>query len=294
MQKLTEVTVMTPDVERFQQICRYIEDHREESLSLERLSTMAGLSSSHFQRRFKAIVGVSPKQYWDTCRLSKLKQELREGNNVTAAVYEAGYGSSSRVYEKLDTRLGMTPKQYRTGGKGLSISYASAETSLGPLMMGATDRGLCFIQFGKPPSELLEALQREYPQATLSVMDEACKVQFEQWMQALEAYLKGENSHLDLPLDIQGTAFQLKVWNYLQKIPYGEVQSYTEVAQGIGQPKAARAVASACAANTLAIVIPCHRVIRGSGALGGYRWGLPVKRTLIDEERRLSQSLSHC
>jgi AraC family transcriptional regulator of adaptative response/methylated-DNA-[protein]-cysteine methyltransferase len=273
-----------PELERFQHICRYIEMHREEALPLATLSKMADLSPGYFQRRFKAIIGVSPKQYLDACRLGQLKQELRDGSNVTSAIYEAGFGSGSRVYEKLDTHLGMTPKQYRSGGKGLAISYACASSSLDRLMMAATDRGLCFIQFGPTEPALREALQREYPDAHLSAMPDDLKTQFEHWMQALELHLQGEKPHLDLPLDIQGTAFQLKVWHYLQKIPYGAVQSYAEVAAGIGQPTAARAVASACAANKLAIVIPCHRVIRGSGELGGYRWGLPMKRTLIDQE----------
>lgn len=276
------------EIKRFQDLCRYMETHRNEALSLKTLSSMAGLSASHFQRRFKALIGVSPKRYLEACRLGKLKQELRDGNSVTAAVYEAGFGSGSRVYEKLDTRLGMTPRQYRSGGKGLSISYASAPSSLGNILMGATDRGLCFIQFGKPFEELEEALRLEYPYAHLSAMPENSIAQFEAWMHSLEAHLRGEKPHLNLPLDIQGTAFQLKVWAYLQKIPYGEVRSYTEVAEGIGQPKAARAVASACAANNLAIVIPCHRVLRGSGEMGGYRWGIEVKRNLIEQERRFS------
>jgi AraC family transcriptional regulator, regulatory protein of adaptative response / methylated-DNA-[protein]-cysteine methyltransferase len=282
-----------PDLARFQEICRYIEAHWDEALPLARLSQLAGLSPSYFQRRFKAIIGVSPKQYLEACRLGQLKQELQAGNSVTVALYEAGFGASSRLYEKLDSRLGMTPKQYRSGGKGLSISYASAQTTIGTLMMGATDRGLCFIQFGKTALELLDALRREYPQANLSVMGEELKEPFEQWIQALEVHLKGGRPHLDLPLDIQGTAFQLKVWTYLQKIPYGEVQSYTEVAKGIGQPKAARAVASACAANHLAIAIPCHRVIRGNGELGGYRWGLTMKRSLIEQERQFRHIKAH-
>lgn len=271
--------------EPFRELCHYMETHYDEALPLRVLANMAGLSPGHFQRQFKAAVGVSPKQYLEACRLGKLKAELRAGSNVTQAVYEAGFGSASRVYEKIDTRLGMTPRQYRNGGKGLSISYASAPSSLGPLMMGATDRGLCFIQFGKPVPKLLDALRQEFPRATLSAIPPASTEQFEHWMHALESHLQGTAPQLALPLDIQGTAFQLKVWHYLQGIPYGEVRSYTEVAQGIGQPKAARAVASACAANTLAIAIPCHRVIRGNGELGGYRWGVDVKRMLLAQEK---------
>lgn len=270
----------------FQTVCRYIEAHPDESLSLETLSQLAGLSPGHFQRRFKAVIGVSPRQYQENCRFNQFKQSLKSGSDVTTATYAAGFGSGSRVYEKLDTRLGMTPGQYRSGGKGLTIAYASADTVAGRLMMGATDRGLCFLQFGANDAELHVSLQHEYPEASLIPMPPASQPQFEQWMQALNAHLQGEQPSLTLPQDLQGTAFQLRVWHYLQSIPYGEVQSYTEVAVGIGQPKAARAVASACAANKLAILVPCHRVIRGNGELGGYRWGLERKRTLIDQERR--------
>ncbi len=277
-----------PELARFQTICRYIEAHRDESLPLQALASMADLSPGHFQRRFKAVIGVSPKQYVEACRLNALKEALREGASVTSAVYEAGFGSSSRVYEKLDTRLGMTPRQYRKGGKGLQISYVIAPTSIGLLMMAATDRGLCFIQVGQTPLVLEEELRKEFPHAELSAMGERFRGQFDQWMQALESHLSGENPHLELPLDIQGTAFQRKVWAYLQTIPYGQVRTYTQVAQGIGQPKAVRAAASACGANNLAIVIPCHRVIRSTGALGGYRWGLDVKQALLDQEKRLA------
>lgn len=253
---------------------------------------MAALSSGHFQRRFKAIIGVSPRQYQEACRFDQLRQALREGKATTEALYEAGFASSSRVYEKLDTHLGMTPGQYQRGGKGLAISYASAPSSLGIMMLGATDRGLCFLQFGQKAEQLLLGLQQEFPAAILSPMDERMNATFMQWMNILEAHLQGEKPHLNLPLDPQGTAFQLKVWRALQQIPYGKVQSYTEVAVGIGQPKAARAVASACAANKLAVIIPCHRVIRGSGELGGYRWGLPVKRALLARENQSASDFS--
>lgn len=274
---------------RYQAVCRYIADHAEETLPLEKLAQQLELSPSHFQRRFKALIGVSPKQYQENCRFDALKQNLREGSDVTDASYAAGFGSSSRLYEKLDTRLGMTPGQYRSGGKGLTISYAAADTVAGRLMMGATDRGLCFIQFGASDNELLAQLEQEYPQAALQPMAAPMQALFAGWMQALNRHLAGEQPAEALPLDIQGTAFQFKVWSYLQKIPSGEVRSYSEVAEGIGQPKAARAVASACAANKLALVIPCHRVIRGSGELGGYRWGMELKRTLLDQERKASR-----
>jgi AraC family transcriptional regulator of adaptative response/methylated-DNA-[protein]-cysteine methyltransferase len=275
---------------RMEEICRYIEAHSDETLSLETLARRAGMSRFHFQRTFKMLLGVTPKQYHDAQRVRNLKSHLKSSADVTAAVYDAGYGSSSRVYERADTRLGMTPKEYRSAGKGVHVTYVSFETPLGLLMAGATDRGLCFVQFGETHEQLEAMLRAEYPSATFEPMLEPHDPRFTAWVEALRRHLRGEQPHLDLPADIRATAFQLRVWNYLQSIPYGEVRSYTEVAQGIGQPAAARAVAHACASNVLALVIPCHRVIRGSGELGGYRWGLPRKRALIDHERQLSVS----
>lgn len=275
---------------RIEAICRYIEAHADEPLPLETLAARAGMSPFHFQRTFKALVGVTPKQYHDDRRMRELKANLKTSSDVTSAVYDAGYGSSSRVYERAGTRLGMTPKEYRGAGKGVHITYVSFETPLGLLMAGATDRGLCFVQFGESHEQLEAMLRSEYPQATLEAMREPHDPQFSVWVDALRDHLAGTQPHLDLPSDIRATAFQLRVWNYLQSIPYGEVRSYSEVAQGIGQPRAARAVAHACAGNVLALVIPCHRVIRGTGALGGYKWGLPRKRTLIDRERQISIS----
>jgi AraC family transcriptional regulator of adaptative response/methylated-DNA-[protein]-cysteine methyltransferase len=186
----------------------------------------------------------------------------------------------------------MTPAKYRAGGKGVRISWVSVPSPLGRMMIGATDRGLCFVQFGDTDAELLAMLQAEYPAAaSIEPMARPYPDAFHQWMRALEDHLRGESPRLDLPLDLQATAFQMKVWRYLQQeVAYGSVQSYQEVAEGIGQPKAARAVARACATNRVALVIPCHRVIRGSGELGGYRWGLDRKRVLIDTERRLKSA----
>jgi AraC family transcriptional regulator of adaptative response/methylated-DNA-[protein]-cysteine methyltransferase len=274
-----------PTVTKMRELCRFIEGHTDERLTLAALARRAGLSSSHFQRSFKALVGVSPKAYADACRVAHFKRELRAGKSVTDATYEAGFGSSSRIYERVDTRLGMTPRQYRERGRGVEISYAVTTTALGPMMLAATDRGLCFIQFGSSATALAAELRREYPNASITPMAEQQRATFEQWMRALSAHLSGGRVETGLPLDIRGTAFQTRVWRYLQRIPYGEVQSYAEVAAGIGAPKAARAVANACARNRLAIAIPCHRVIRGTGELGGYRWGLERKRALIDMER---------
>ena len=259
-----------PNTERIQRLCRYIEENSEVSLKLEHLAAKAGLSVFHLQRSFKAIVGVSPKQYMEAIRLKKLKTSLK---------------SSSRVYERADTRLGMTPRQYRQGVRDVAITHVTVESPIGLMMIGATDRGLCFLQFGTNQNELLKGLKREYPAAKLEEMDKPYSAEFNSWVTALTQYIAGRQPHLDLPLDIRATAFQMRVWNYLQSIPYGSVQSYGEVAAGIGAPKSARAVARACASNTVALVIPCHRVVRGSGELGGYRWGLARKRTFIDQER---------
>ncbi len=274
-----------PNLDRVRELCRFIEEHSEDSFTLGELSRRAALSPFHLQRNFKSIVGVSPKQYVEACRLKKLKTELRLGRPATQAIFEAGYGSISRVYEKADTRLGMTPLEYRNGGKDLRITHVSVSTPVGLMMIGATNRGLCFIQFGENAESLIGMLRKEYPVASLEPMPTPYPEQFNRWMRALVAHLVGEQPSIDLPLDIRATGFQMKVWRYLQQIPYGEVQSYSEVAAGIGQPGAARAVANACAANTVAVLIPCHRVIRGTGELGGYRWGLDRKRALIDRER---------
>ena len=285
-----------PHAERIREVCRYIQAHSDAPLTSSELAEKAGLSLFHFQRSFKAIAGLTPRQYLEAARLKKLKSSLRSSRGVTEAVYEAGYGSSSRVYERAGTRLGMTPNQYRQGGRNIAITYVVVESPLGPMMVGATDRGICFLQFGDNPDDLLSALRKEYPAAQLEAMKKPYPPEFQRWMEALRKHLEGVEPHLDLPVDIRATAFQMQVWNYLQSIPYGEVQSYSEVASGIGRPAAARAVARACASNTVAIVIPCHRVIRGTGELGGYRWGLARKRALIDRERakaaRVSRAVS--
>jgi AraC family transcriptional regulator, regulatory protein of adaptative response / methylated-DNA-[protein]-cysteine methyltransferase len=270
---------------RIRKACDLIAQNAESPLSLAQLASAVGLSPFHLQRRFKAAVGLTPKEFHDAERVRRLKRGLKSASSVTAAIYDAGFGSSSRVYERIDTRLGMTPLEYRRGGRGLAISHASAETPLGLVMIGATDRGICFLQFGTSARALERQLRAEYPEARHAPMAKAQAAAFDAWMHALAAYLEGATTALDLPLDVRGTAFQMRVWRYLQTIPHGDVQSYAEVARGIGRPTAARAVARACATNTIALAIPCHRVIRGDGGLGGYRWGLARKRSLIDRER---------
>lgn len=275
-----------PALVRIQEVCDYIRAHVQDSLSLAMLAERAELSRFHFLRTFKKVVGLTPKQFIDAHRLQSFRRQLRKTSSVTNAIYEAGFGSSSRVYERVDTRLGMTPAEYRSSGEKVTISYVCVDSVLGRMMIGATDRGLCFVQFAASDEELLAMLRAEYSAARCEPMQEPFAPEFENWMAALREHLDGQQPRLDLPVDVRATAFQMKVWQYLQSIPYGSVQSYAEVAVGLGQPTAARAVARACAQNRVALAIPCHRVIRGTGELGGYRWGLERKRVLIDLERR--------
>lgn len=276
---------------RIEELCRYIRESCDggEPVTLEALARHAGMSASHLQRSFRAAVGVTPRQYVEACRLETLKRGLRAGGSVTSAIYDAGFGSSSRVYERADTRLGMTPAEYRAGGRGLAISYATIVGPLGLLMVGATDRGLCFVQFGDSHDQLLALLEKEYPKAKLEPVDEPHSEPFSDWIEALNAHLSGEAPSFDLPVAVRASAFQQKVWSYLQSIPLGEVRTYGEVAAAIGRPTAARAVAQACASNRTALVIPCHRVIRGGGELGGYRWGIERKRRLLERERGVAE-----
>jgi len=270
--------------QRIRSVCRYIERHYEEPLTTERLAGIAAMSRFHFARSFRAVMGVTPKEYVSGVRVRALKRGLRDGRGVDGAIYDAGYGSPSRVYERAAQRLGMTPGEYRRGGEGVEISFVSVETQLGQMTIGATDRGICFLQFGDSQEALQAQLRREYSRATIVELPEP-QPPFDAWVAAVNRYLAGEAPHLELPLDIRATAFQLRVWKYLQAIPYGDLQSYGEVAEALGRPGSARAVAQACGHNRVALAIPCHRIIRGDGDLGGYRWGLERKRTLIEMER---------
>jgi len=275
----------SPNPEIIRGLCRYIEDHSDEALTLAELARRASMSRFHFARTFKRVVGVTPKQYVATVRSRKLKEGLGANLPIDVAALDAGYGSSSRIYDDAISRLGMTPRQYRRGGENVTISYATLETPVGLMMIGATDRGICFVGFGDTPEELHARLCGEYRKANIEPMRQPYDPQFLTWTDAIARHLAGAAPSVDLPLDIRATAFQMRVWRYLQTIPPGSVESYAEVASAIGQPKATRAVAQACARNPAALLIPCHRVIRGSGELGGYRWGLERKRRLIDNER---------
>jgi len=270
-----------PHVEVVQQACRYIEAHSEEPLTLTSLSEQVHMSAYHLQRVFKRVMGITPRQFLQACRIARLKTQMKEGAAVTSAMYEAGYGSSSRLYEHAPTQLGMTPSTYRRGGQDMSIRYTIVDCPLGRLLVAATERGLCAVSLGHSDADLEAALSDEYPAAEIQ-RDET---DLRQWVNILLRHLNGQQPHLDLPLDIQATAFQCRVWEELQAIPYGETCSYGEIAERLGDAKKARAVALACANNPVALVIPCHRVVRGNGRLGGYRWGLERKHELLAQEK---------
>ncbi len=274
-----------PEASLMQAMAAYIDAHADEPLPLARLAEQAGMSPFHFQRRFKAVLGVSPKAYQAAGRLAAFKARLKDGDGVLEAAFDAGYGSTSRVYERVTGGLGMTPSAYRAGGAGETITHAVRDTALGPLMMAATDRGVCFVQFGDDADALLTALRREFPRATLTPAAEDAAAALDAWMAALADHLARGAPRPDLPLDLRGTAFQIKVWRFLMSVKPGEVVSYSELAEGIGAPRAVRAAASACAANRVAVLVPCHRALRADGRLGGYRWGLERKRSLLDAER---------
>jgi AraC family transcriptional regulator of adaptative response/methylated-DNA-[protein]-cysteine methyltransferase len=263
----------------------------EERLTLDRLASAVSMSAFHLQRVFKAQMGLSPAEYVRATRAERLKAELRSGETVSRATYGAGFGSSSRAYDAADAHLGMTPGAYRQGGRGTVIRYRVQATSYGHALIAATERGICSVALGDVPATLVEALAAEYPRATLvaegandGTAPEA-DAEFARWADAVVAQIEaGGTGAAPLPLDVPGTAFQWRVWRALQSIPRGETRSYAEVAAAVGAPGSARAVAQACAANHVAVVVPCHRVVRSGGALSGYRWGVERKRRLLDAE----------
>jgi AraC family transcriptional regulator of adaptative response/methylated-DNA-[protein]-cysteine methyltransferase len=270
-----------PASEMVLRVCGLIEAREGEAVPLEELGREAGASPHHLQRTFKKVTGITPRQYAAALRLNRFKTKVKEGRGVAAALYESGYGSSSRLYERVSERLGMTPAGYRRGGKGMSISYTTVGCPLGRLLVAATGRGVCSVQFGEADGELEAALAAEYPSAELRREES----RLDDFVKALLLHLEGGGAALDLPLDVRATAFQSRVWEELRRIPYGETRSYAEVARGLGRPTATRAVARACATNPVALVTPCHRVVRGDGALSGYRWGVGRKRALLERER---------
>ncbi len=272
-------------IEKLIEVARYIEEHADEKMTLLRLGAIANLSPSRLQRIFKEAFGVSPKTYQDAVRMRHFKLSLKAGDGVTDAIYSSGFGSISRVYGEATRNIGMAPKAYRAGGAGEVINYACRDTALGFMMMAATDKGVCSVQFSDNRNTLLVQLKEEFPKAELNVSASQNAPELDIWMEALDQHISQSAPRPDLPLDIRGTAFQIKVWQFLLSIKEGDILSYSEVAVKIDKPKAVRAVASACGKNRIGILIPCHRVLRSNGELGGYRWGLERKRALLDKER---------
>ena len=269
-----------PQMEMVKAVCRYMEQHLDEPITLSRLGKEFHQSPFHLQRTFKSVLGITPRAYTDSCRLNHLKSNLRAGHSVTRAMYDAGYSSSSRLYERTASQLGMTPDKYRRGAVAAPIRYTITDSPFGRLLIAASDKGICAIQFADKDDELEQGLRHEFPFAVRRRDDNG----MQHWKRDLLRQMKGQKLHSSLPLDIQATAFQRRVWSYLQQIPFGETRSYGQVAKAIGQPSASRAVARACATNPVAVAIPCHRIVRGDGEMGGYRWGMDRKKALLQME----------
>lgn len=273
-----------PEARLVERACAYLETHLDEPVTLETLGQALGVSPWHLQRTFKRLTGVSPKEMVRARRMERLKERLQQGDDVAAATYEAGFGSGSRVYERSDARLGMTPATYRRGGAGMRIRFATAACPLGRLLVAVTERGVCAVALGDADEDLAAALRREYPRAAIERAEPGA-ADLDTRIEAVLRFLEGASPHLALPLDVQATAFQERVWKALQEIPAGETRTYGEIAATLGQPQAARAVARACATNPVALAIPCHRAVRGDGAAGGYRWGAERKSRILSGER---------
>jgi len=270
--------------------CATIDERAGERVTLNELGEHLGVSPWHLQRLFRKVMGVSPRDYADARRSGQFRRQLRQGDSIAGATYGAGYGSSSRIYEVAGQQLGMTPATYARGGRGASIVYAVVDSPLGRLLVAATEAGVCFVSLGERGERdgpLVAALEAEFPEADAIERDDA---RVGPSLDALVAYLSGETPHVDLPLDIQATAFQRRVWQELIAIPTGETRSYSEIAERLGLPKGQRAVGRACATNPVSLIIPCHRALRENGELGGYRWGLKRKRALLEHEIALAEA----
>ncbi|MBQ4814579.1 methylated-DNA--[protein]-cysteine S-methyltransferase [Pseudoalteromonas luteoviolacea] len=273
--------------EKLIEVARYIEAHSDEKLTLAQLGAIAGFSPSRLQRSFKALFGVSPKHFQGEVRMRKFKLSLKGGESITDAIYSSGFGSISRVYGEATRNIGMSPKTYRAGAQGEIIHYACRETKLGQMIMAATEKGVCSVQFGNTQATLVTLLSTEFPKATLIHSKAQDAPELDAWIAALDNYLSLDAPKPEVPLDLKGTAFQIKVWKFLLSIKEGDVMSYGEVAQHIGNANAVRAVGTACAKNRIGVLIPCHRVLRSDGTLGGYRWGLARKKCLLAMENKL-------
>jgi AraC family transcriptional regulator of adaptative response/methylated-DNA-[protein]-cysteine methyltransferase len=272
----------TPGIDRVRKATAYIAAHVDAPITLAQLASHVGTSTFHLQRTFSRLLGVSPRAYHEALRAQRFRDDLRHGKPLTGAIYDAGYGSSSRVYEGRPIGRGMTPAEYRRGADGATIAYTIVDSSLGRMLVAGTEKGLCSVKLGDRDTALEDDLRNEYPSATIHREKGA----FTEWVRRLVAHLDGGTPALDLPIDVKATAFQWKVWRYLQSIPYGETRTYSGVAKELGHPSATRAVARACATNHVCLVIPCHRVVQKDGRLGGYRWGIERKRKLLQKERQ--------
>jgi AraC family transcriptional regulator, regulatory protein of adaptative response / methylated-DNA-[protein]-cysteine methyltransferase len=298
--KPREVRLRDPRTAAVARVCRAIEariesdgggtteSENEARLTLNALGSSVRMSPHQLERAFRSVMGISPRQYADAQRMRRLKAKLKKGDDVTTALYDAGFGSSSRLYERAPSQLGMTPATYRQGGAGMQIHYTIVGSPLGRLLVGATHRGISALYLGKDDVALQSALRKEYPRAEIN----RDRNGLEGWVEKILEHLRGREPNLDLPTDVQATAFQRRVWEELRKIPYGTTRTYSQVARAIGRPKAIRAVARACATNPVSVVVPCHRVVRQDGDLAGYRWGVELKQSLLKQESEHRQAKS--
>jgi AraC family transcriptional regulator, regulatory protein of adaptative response / methylated-DNA-[protein]-cysteine methyltransferase len=271
----------SPKVSWVKKACEYIQKNQEEKITLNDLSAEVGVSASHLQRTFKQVMGLTPHQYQEAFRIERLKMKLKQGETVTNAIYGVGYGSASWLYKDSNAKLGMNPGAYRRSGEGIKIMYNVIDTPLGRLLIARTSYGVCYLSLGDADENQEKALHREYPSADIAREEGAPGP----WTLEVLNYLKGRINQLgNIPLDVTGTDFQRRVWKELQAIPSGSTRSYEEIAHSLGRPKSARAVSRACATNPVSLIIPCHRVIRKDGGLGGYRWGIERKRSLLKTE----------
>jgi AraC family transcriptional regulator, regulatory protein of adaptative response / methylated-DNA-[protein]-cysteine methyltransferase len=282
-----KAVIGNPRQELIKSVCRYIEQHLDQSITLAQMSAAFRLSPFHLQRTFKSVLGITPKEYANSCRMRGFRQNLKAGHSVTRAMHEAGYNSTSRLYTRTASELGMDPSKYRRGAIAAPIRYSCSDSPLGRLLIAATDKGICSIKFADSEEELEQGLKQEFPFAIRRRDDRdlaqlAQKVVFR--MSGNGKNKNNKDTASALPLDIQATAFQRRVWSYLQSIAFGETRSYSQVAKAIRRPSAVRAVARACATNPVAIAIPCHRVVRSNGEMGGYRWGIERKKALLEME----------
>lgn len=278
-----------PGAALIERAARFLSSRSGEPIRLHDLARALGASPSHLQRTFRRTLGISPRHFVEALRMGRFRALVRSGASVTQSLYESGFGSSSRLYERSNTRLGMTPATYRRGGEGMEIGYTIARSPLGRLLVAATRRGISAVYLGESDARLLAALRKEYPRAEIRTT----RGDFSRWVRTLLKHLRGRQPRLDLPLDVQATAFEQRVWQELRRIPYGTTRTYSQVARALGQPRAVRAVAHACAVNPVSIVVPCHRVIRADGSLAGYRWGLKRKRALLAREHAAARATRH-